>query len=130
MKMFMNKPKEQLSEDRTYRDLQTTGCPDGINEFKTRIGNKKVRVKRKGWRCGMDRFKIYVDVDRVKEIFSNNLVYYMHKERVSFEELSGLLDLNILTVKNWVDQISLPRAEHLIALTYLSGISADMWFTY
>lgn len=78
----------------------------------------------------MNRSKICVDVCRLKEIFSDNLMYWMYKENISFEELSEALDLNILTVKNWVDQISLPRAEHLIALTYLSEISVYTWFIY
>lgn len=75
------------------------------------------------------KLTVNVDVDQIKNIFSDNLVYWMHKHRISFSELAGMLGLNVLTVRNWVNQMNLPRTEHMVALVVASGIFMDSWVT-
>lgn len=70
-----------------------------------------------------------VDPEQLKHIFSDNLIYFMHTNYVSFEELSELLELNALTIKNWVDGINLPRLEHVYALALATRTPIESWLT-
>lgn len=77
----------------------------------------------------MNKSEGYVDVNRVKEIFSDNLVCWMHKERVSFEELSMMIDVSALAIRKWVDGVSLPRLEHVYALALATRTPIESWLT-
>ncbi len=70
-----------------------------------------------------------VDTEQLKRNLSDNLIYFMHTNYISFEELSMMIDVSALAIRKWVDCISLPRLEHIYALALVTRTPIESWLT-